>query len=213
MSTERDAFIASIVRQPDEDHSRLVFADWLDETGREGDAARAEMIRWQIESRVDFRREGGRWRNKASRGVRMPPESFWQTLNGFLSEPLSSVFVVSRGFISEIHLPCAAFIADDFAKELFRAQPIERVVLTDKEPMLNGWEEHQGGSVQMSWRLPRAIMRVIGNPHMNSLGPHRTRKSFPTDDAARRALSRACVAWGRAQAGLPAWEPQKLEAA
>jgi uncharacterized protein (TIGR02996 family) len=44
-----DAFLADIVEHPSEDAPRLVYADWLDERGRPGDADRAEFIRLQCE--------------------------------------------------------------------------------------------------------------------------------------------------------------------
>ena len=43
---EADAFLATILENPDDDAPRLVFADWLDE---HGDSERAEFIRVQIE--------------------------------------------------------------------------------------------------------------------------------------------------------------------
>jgi uncharacterized protein (TIGR02996 family) len=46
MSTDRDAFLAAIIAEPDEDTPRLALADWLDE---HGDPARAEFIRVQVE--------------------------------------------------------------------------------------------------------------------------------------------------------------------
>ncbi|HLW64543.1 MAG TPA: TIGR02996 domain-containing protein, partial [Gemmataceae bacterium] len=44
--TEADAFLATILENPDDDAPRLVFADWLDE---HGETDRAEFIRVQIE--------------------------------------------------------------------------------------------------------------------------------------------------------------------
>ena len=41
-----DAFLAAIVDRPDDDLPRLVYADYLDETG---DAERAEFIRVQCD--------------------------------------------------------------------------------------------------------------------------------------------------------------------
>lgn len=40
--------LRAVVREPLEDTVRLAYADWLDERGAEGDAARAEFIRVQI---------------------------------------------------------------------------------------------------------------------------------------------------------------------
>ncbi|MBY0456405.1 MAG: TIGR02996 domain-containing protein, partial [Gemmataceae bacterium] len=49
MLSDRDALLAAIRANPDEDTPRLAFADWLDEHGDEADRARAEFIRVQCE--------------------------------------------------------------------------------------------------------------------------------------------------------------------
>lgn len=43
--TDREALMATILANPDDDLARLVFADWLEEYGDEDDAAHAEWIR------------------------------------------------------------------------------------------------------------------------------------------------------------------------
>src|SRR5437773_2457581 len=45
--TRDEAFLLDILESPDDDTPRLVYADWLDE---QGDPARAEFIRLQIET-------------------------------------------------------------------------------------------------------------------------------------------------------------------
>ena len=49
MLTDRDALLAGILANPDADLPRLVFADWLEETGHPANCARAEYIRAAIE--------------------------------------------------------------------------------------------------------------------------------------------------------------------
>jgi uncharacterized protein (TIGR02996 family) len=49
MLSDRDAILAAIRDNPEEDTPRLMFADWLDEEGGEENAARAEFIRLQCE--------------------------------------------------------------------------------------------------------------------------------------------------------------------
>jgi uncharacterized protein (TIGR02996 family) len=49
MST-REALLAAIIAHPEDDTPRLVYADYLDETGDPNDAARAELIRTQIDT-------------------------------------------------------------------------------------------------------------------------------------------------------------------
>ena len=49
MLSDRDALLAAIRANPEEDTPRLMFADWLDELGGEANQARAEFIRLQCE--------------------------------------------------------------------------------------------------------------------------------------------------------------------
>lgn len=46
--TTRDALLRAVLDHPADDTARLVFADWLDETGKPRDEAQAELIRLQI---------------------------------------------------------------------------------------------------------------------------------------------------------------------
>jgi uncharacterized protein (TIGR02996 family) len=46
---DRDAFLAAIIENPDDDALRLVYADWLEERGTDSDVARARLIRLQVE--------------------------------------------------------------------------------------------------------------------------------------------------------------------
>jgi uncharacterized protein (TIGR02996 family) len=39
--TQRDAFLVAICESPEDDTTRLVYADWLEEHGDDQDAARA----------------------------------------------------------------------------------------------------------------------------------------------------------------------------
>lgn len=45
--TDREKWLAAVIARPKDDTPRLIFADWLDETGYERDARWAEMIRFQ----------------------------------------------------------------------------------------------------------------------------------------------------------------------
>ena len=49
MLTDREALLAGVLADPDADLPRLVFADWLEETGHPANCARAEYIRAAIE--------------------------------------------------------------------------------------------------------------------------------------------------------------------
>ena len=48
MTSEQECLLASVAADPDADLPRLVYADWLDETGDPAQAARAAFIRQQI---------------------------------------------------------------------------------------------------------------------------------------------------------------------
>jgi uncharacterized protein (TIGR02996 family) len=50
LTSDHDALFAAVRAAPDDDLPRLVFADWLDETGHPASAARAAYIRLQVEA-------------------------------------------------------------------------------------------------------------------------------------------------------------------
>lgn len=108
-TTDREALLAAIIDQPDEDTPRLAYADLLDEIGGEENSARAELIRLQCRlhgtdpndpaRRTDrlreaelLRRHGALWSAEAfgpkpagvnfNRGF---PETCWTTANAFLT--------------------------------------------------------------------------------------------------------------------------------
>jgi uncharacterized protein (TIGR02996 family) len=120
--------------------------------------------------------------------------------------------IVRRGFVASIALPTAAFL--DHAAELFRAHPIERVVLTDREP---------GASVgdEAGWLRSRALRdrADLPEPLWLALETHKLSpeepvefKVYPTREAADAALSRACCQYGRRLANLPPLAPTPVTA-
>ncbi|AMV25488.1 hypothetical protein VT84_13905 [Gemmata sp. SH-PL17] len=241
--SERDAFIARICAEPDEDSHRLVFADWLDE---HGEPERAEFIRLQI---------AGVAPDWLAESESISPTTHQQKLHPFaVSEwrlcgwnpqiecvayqrPYDetsdrTVFNVklSRGFVSEIHLPCASFIAKGFAADLFRRQPVTRVVLTDKRPdetpgsaespayagqrdTFDWCRESMFGSPAVVWSyvLPDFVYDKIKEQHPQHEVTEGSILEFKTEHEGLAALSDALVAWARNQAGLPAWAPATRE--
>jgi anti-anti-sigma factor len=109
------AFLDDIVSSPDEDAPRLIFADWLEDRGRPGDAGRAEFIRVQCAP--------------GERGAR---EQELLTAHGDAwAAPLHTFlrgWEFRRGFIEEVFLSAGAFL--DHAADLFRWTPARRVRLT-----------------------------------------------------------------------------------
>ena len=52
--SDRDALLAAIRENPDDDTPRLAYADWLDEQGGTSNEAQAEYIRLEIQHARDF---------------------------------------------------------------------------------------------------------------------------------------------------------------
>jgi uncharacterized protein (TIGR02996 family) len=131
-AAERQPFLAAIRANPEDDLTRLVYADWLEENG---EPDRAYLIRWQISNGVPFTRDAqfGRWRNPSKVGVDVGDLSaVFRGLNAFLSESWPGLFVVTRGFVSEVRCDLAGWLRDGPA--VVREHPVERVVVTDVAP-------------------------------------------------------------------------------
>ena len=98
------------------------------------------------------------------------------------------------------------------AADLFRAQPVERVTLTDREPerIGNSWVWFRQGNLAGRERstLPRDIydrMYHLVRPG-STYAPQRCRATSSLfKDVLTNALSDALVAYGREKAGLPEW--------
>lgn len=176
--TTGDALLRRILEVPDDDTARRVYADWLQENGRE---QYATHIRGQVER---------------------PSQRGWFTgghdSTGWYPHTHEcgdkSEFCVHRGFVCEIHLPLAAFM--QHAETLFRAHPIERVTLTDRRPLIERVWYREDGLVgatpdEAAAGLPAPLIEF----------GHRT---FRTRRAASKWLSWRCVDYGRGLAGLPA---------
>lgn len=128
--------------------------------------------------------------------------------------------LVRRGFVSEIRLPLAVFLAH--ARDLFAAHPITAVVLTDRESWVNHDRTHWG------WWLDNPAIHApapdsLPRPLADAMADDPTRYDygigvrylpggpaggllFRSADAAHKALSAACVSYGRERAGLPPLE-------
>ena len=185
--TDGEAILRAILENPADDTARLVCADWLEENRK---SRRAGFIRAQIATGRSAEFVGGH------------DCLGWHPATHECGD--KATFAVRRGFVAEVRLPLAAFLAH--AEALFRAHPVERVVLTDREPrdLGYGWCWYNGpGDVAPDY-LPIPIWRDNGGD------PDCTRwvRAFPED--CRRALGLRCVAHGRELAGLP---PLPAEAA
>ncbi len=218
---ERAAFVNAICENPGCDTARLVFADWLDETGRRRDAHRAEFIRAGVripdyefryrdsktgevgtDARVLFDRVHSLW---ADIGESLPQESYYNFCTRWSC--------ASRGFVLHVELPCAEFVKTEFAKPLFASQPVTSVRLTDKEPTpldsrgewfwmspVRTFREQEG--TERAELLPAIHDRLSKYTNTRGIG-------YPSKGAALQDASFACVAYGRSRAGLPALPPRE----
>src|SRR5947209_685613 len=117
------AFLGDIAQHPEDDAPRLVFADWLEEHGRE---ARAEFIRAQCAlARMDDGDE--RRPDLEARQAQLLPahRKGW-------AGPLrhwARRWEFRRGFVEGVTLPAEVFLLH--AQELFRLAPVRAVHLVD----------------------------------------------------------------------------------
>jgi uncharacterized protein (TIGR02996 family) len=193
VTTDGTALLDAILAAPFDMAPRLVYADWLQEQGRE---AAADHIR----RRVRLAEEG-------SSSVRACHVTGFSRLT----------FHERRGFPFRAAGTLQAFMAH--ADRLFRTWPITDAVLLHQEPHRNYeghpgrvtdrapdhwyvWERHyrdDGGGDPRPHELPRPIFRFLGG----RLLERDWVRAFPTRRAALAALRRACVRYGRDLVGLP----------
>ncbi len=203
METKQD-WITAVCRDPHDDQLRLIFADWLDEQGTESDAKQAQFIRMDIEYENKFPRSF-RPRNQFPVDLR----NYWIEHNTkrtklgldgcveWYPTPISLIPVVSRGFVGEVRCTQAAFL--EHAKILFDRNPIEKVVLTDREPRI----DHSYDSSRYYW-LSDGVAWAFqsANTSHSIMDPFSSHWEM-THQAALDWLSDRCVAYGRKQVGLP----------
>jgi uncharacterized protein (TIGR02996 family) len=237
-TTDGDHLLRMILDQPAEDSHRLVYADWLGEnagtcqkcegvgrlnygladgncsscygSGQNGYRKRAEFIRVQIE----LARSHPNGMNRPV--LQMACESLVEDngIDALLGEEQFQLDYwlgqVERGFLCSVKMTLAEF--QEHAKQLFSRHPITKVVITDREPAPSNL--HPG-----LWRLWR--WWADSNVPQESLGyglyamldgyipPEGNQPYWNSFEEAMAALSVACVAYGRKQAGLPALEANK----
>lgn len=198
------ALLAAVVADPGDDLARLAYADRCDELG---DPGRAEFVRAQIHAdrrgiedgliaQATLAARGAAWRDEALRGL---PWMNWVT--GF-----------RRGFVAEVRLSLEDFVAH--AAALFARCPVEEVLLTDRHPYLlsgegvptrrvwGGWPDE--GYLHHADCLPWPLFRLLGGGSLHGGPVNRPHcRAYEAEAEAWDALSRACVRFGRAAAGLP----------
>jgi uncharacterized protein (TIGR02996 family) len=122
--TDRDALYAAILAAPDDDTPRLVYADYLDDTGVRADAIRARFIRNQVAlARAD------EWSDEFDRLLRATaPVEFhyhkeWAAGLDGIALPQGNVF--ARGFLEQVTCYSKKFVTD--GGRLFERHPVRAV--------------------------------------------------------------------------------------
>jgi uncharacterized protein (TIGR02996 family) len=210
--TTADAFLRAILENPADDGVRLIYADWLEEHGH---VERAEFLRLQIAQREEGRQRELLARHTASWFRAVLPVCSWQVRSvgepvdlGFFDESTVPAieWQVRRGFVEGVNLSLYDFRR--YAAHLFRSQPVTRVTLTDRLPQSLGgarsWSSYRDDPylTAFSYELPWCLVPFLGESVYPGIDPWK-RWDYLTQGAAQEALSRACVAWGRHEAGLP----------
>lgn len=142
--TDQEALIATIVNNPDDDMARLVYADWLDERAKRGNAFKqqAYLIRWQYDPSFKkptdraicfaLRRQIG---FKEAVFSRILP--YYVTVKNqieFLVETNFCGYVaVNRGFITRIIAMPRVLTWLTYGPHIVRHVPLESVWFTDNQ--------------------------------------------------------------------------------
>ena len=126
MQSDRDALLAGILADPDADLPRLVFADWLEETGHPANCARAEYIRLAIErhtSRTIILEEYF-LRLEELKGMFLDEWDMYLSANSDVGHASRL-----RGFVDSVNLTGSRL--DHVFGELSRSHPVQDMVLND----------------------------------------------------------------------------------
>lgn len=200
---DREAFIRRICQEPRDYTVRLVFADWLDEQENKADADRALWIRGTID---EHRSDLNLWAALAM---------FGDDIKLLMS---MGQCVIRGGFIEKVGLPLMWFMR--VAKKLFQRHPITSVILTDREPRVNGsktfsWRVQNGNqrpTPENPWDgfftycLPNEFRHFLKNSRNKIKRPSQSDSrlfNYPSACSANDDLDSACVRYGRWLAGLP----------
>jgi uncharacterized protein (TIGR02996 family) len=198
-----EAFLQAVLDDPEDDAPRLVYADWLDDRDRPGDAERAEFIRLQID--LAKRDEGDP--RRAELEVRQQVllrrhEEEW-------ARPLHERNVggeFRRGFVEELRLLGDRFLAE--GEGLFRLAPVRSVELmavgselseVARSPLLG---RLAGLRIESASNLTEAGFRdLLASPHLGKL-TSLTVQTFVLGESAVRSLAGSPLAARLRELGL-----------
>lgn len=197
-------FLRDILANPDDDTVRLILADWLTD---HGEPERAEFIRVQIElaNHPAY--------HTAEAGCPLCREQeLFKVISYPLLDPSTLIHalrltqeslekcdlpikgLMTRGFVSEVHLTCADFILH--GKAIAACQPVAKWVLTDRKPYQLGYKYTWLRTLDQGWPSNVGDAELDQADLPDSLFVF-AEDDYPTEQAALDALSAAAKAWAR----------------
>jgi uncharacterized protein (TIGR02996 family) len=196
----------AILEDPIDDAPRLIYADWLEETGDEWNVLYAEVIRLEVWlARADRRRAVGDWstadKAEYDRLIDRLADLWWPHHYKWFREIDRDD--VDRGFRRTVRMSLARFPEE--AVWPFRRHPITAVRFYEhlRHP---DWETDLVVQVRSDWRnaAGQGWWAIAGRwPVELFPGQEGTEFHFQTMGEAAAVLSDAAVAYGRRAAGLP----------
>jgi uncharacterized protein (TIGR02996 family) len=229
MNNQGDALLAAILDDPDDDAARLVYADWLEETGGQAERDRAEFIRVQVAlaraEAVEGRPEPGpglaglRQREKELLGMHgadwfradrgMAPGAPVER-NAWSFRPTASMMPArywlgyKRGLLGRYDGSLADWL--DHGPAIVRAYPMQRVELIDRQPcdrVADGvsWVDRLGPRADppIAPQYLPSDLFALLDGYDDDEGMLATVRVYHSEQAARDALSAACLRLAREQ--------------
>ncbi len=133
-------------------------------------------------------------------GTRVHARYAWAGVVANLDDPHETAWKFRRGFVSEIRCTLTDWLEQ--GKAICAAQPIERVECPDRETNGAGkggrwWSRADfDNSLGPSWWLPQSLFVLLPYNSETTAYPS-TNRHYLTEEAARDALSVACIKWAR----------------
>jgi uncharacterized protein (TIGR02996 family) len=195
-AAEQMGLLADIIAHPGEDGPRLIYADWLEDSGG---GVRAEFIRAGVAGRPTvYRLRGGTY-------MTFTHQWPWREHTVHCPDHVEDC-TVGGGFVEAVRLPLSAWMAHGPA--LTRAHPLTRVELSDRGPGRRR-ADGMGATQAWEWRLWHGSWDGIGSAPQKPCWLPLCFKNdtpewagdyalFPSPEAARDGLSDLCLSWARA---------------
>lgn len=213
---DKQAFIRHIIDNPEDDVSRLIFCDWLEDNDQ---TERAQGIRKQIEHRSILQCWGdwtvGQQCNIDSGNIMCDPCTWLYHYCNYPgkmlgeSETGNDRYQLHRGFVFEVK--CRVHEWFEYGDEIGQQQPILKVTIKDKEAYKVdgsdrwGWERARRKTDlyaidEQQWVLPQWLFDLLDWNMIRPFASYsqvRYADRYKSLQAAMEDLSRACIKWSR----------------